>query len=67
MNGFYRHERFLDVYVWVLKVQYKCANYRKIKIEWWLNSSSMGIRQNIKIKSDQFKNWSRCDFHGVFV
>lgn len=32
---FYVHERFMDVFVEVLKVQYRGPDYRKIKVRWW--------------------------------
>lgn len=32
---FYVHERFMDVFVEVLKVQYKGPKYMKIKVHWW--------------------------------
>ena len=59
-KGFWKHERFMDVYVWVLKVRYSGATYLKVLVEWWVRGKNLGLRkETIKIMREDLKFWRR--------
>jgi hypothetical protein len=59
-GNFYRHKRFLDCKILVLKVQFYGLEYTKIKMEWRINRFGgypLNVRQNMKIDNKDLKNW----------
>lgn len=58
-KGYWKHSRFMDAYVYVLKMTYRGPQYLKIKIEWWVRGQFVGIRQTIQIANCDLKYWSR--------
>ena len=58
--GFWTHERFMDVKLLVLKVQYADARKIKVKVEWWNRRGMfLGIRQTIVISTKDLIRWAR--------
>lgn len=66
-RGFYRHTAFLDVYVYVNKVQYRGPKYWKVKIEWWNYKQPINIEEVIKIKNEDLPNWKPCTSEGKII
>lgn len=65
-RGFWTHDRFSDVFIEIVKVQFVKPNeYTKMKVNWW-NRGQMGKPwiisyrpEKIKIKAKDYKYWSR--------
>jgi hypothetical protein len=63
-KGFWTHQRFMDVFVEVTKVQYRGPKYLKVKVNWWNKGQSgspfpLGVTQTITINNDDLKYWSK--------
>lgn len=63
-KGYWTHKAFMDVFIKVLSVQYIGPKYTKLKVMWWNKSQTgnpffLGIRQVIKVRKEQYKNWKR--------
>lgn len=58
-KGMWDHERFSDVYMEVIKVQYRGTKYTKMRVTWWHRNGyplTAGCKQTVKIyKKDYFK------------
>lgn len=58
------HDKFLDVFVEVLRTTYRNPHYRRIKVRWW-NSGFDGSQpwripspiQTIKVLNKDWKHW----------
>ncbi len=62
-RGFFTHDRFMDVFIEVLRVQYRGPKYTKLKIRWWNKSQSNNpfiidySSYTIKILHTDLKQW----------
>ena len=70
-KGYFTYSNFKDVFIEVLSVPYRCNEYTKIKILWW-NKNKHGkpfiifpSAETIKIKKDEYKNWSRINLNDL--
>lgn len=62
-KGFWRHEKFVDVFVEVLKVIH-LPHKTVLKVKWWNkgycnNPMSMGLVQKIEIKTEDVSKWHK--------
>jgi hypothetical protein len=60
-RGFWMHENFSDVFIFVLRVEETTSDYTKITAEWF-NKSQIGkpfplMYESIKIHKEEYKNW----------
>ena len=58
-KGFWKHARFMDAYILVLKITYRGSQYLKVKAEWWVRGAFVGIKQTLTIRNSDLKNWHR--------
>jgi len=69
-SGTWTHEKFKDVFVNILRVQYRGPKYTKVRVEWW-NKNGMptryaglikpypiGITETIKIRTEDYQYWT---------
>jgi|GEM_PF-4540399 len=63
IKGYWKHKRFLDVFIQVLSVSYVGPEYTKLKVLWW-NENKHGEPfvifyepQTIKITKEENENW----------
>lgn len=69
MKGFWLHERFMDVFIEVLRVQYRDAKRIRLRVRWWNRGASgnpFPIRMNdpITIQTKDLKHWRQCTSEG---
>lgn len=59
----WRHERFMDVDMKIIKVQW-VGHYVKLKVSWvHRRLGDLQVRaQSVKVKQDQYKYWKQVDY-----
>ena len=63
-RGYWVHDNCMDVFIDVLKVQYKGPTYTKLKVN-WMNKGFTNKpwfiygTETIKIRREGYKNWQR--------
>ncbi len=65
-RGFYIHKNSMDVFIEVLKVQYRGEKYQKLKVRWYNVGFegkfwSLSDPQTIIVHSTHYTNWIRFD------
>jgi hypothetical protein len=59
--GFWTHEKFSDVFIRVLKVQYRDHKRTKLKIEWWARGCHepycLQIKDKLVINREDYDKW----------
>ena len=65
-RGFWEHEKFMDVFIEVLKVQYHGSEYTKLEVRWWNRGFDgsdpwliLDKPQKIKVLREKYKEWRR--------